>query len=112
MVAALLFVLICAGARVGQGLDDDDLPIKRVWRMPLFWVPATAVGILAGYIMGAPWWAWIAALLPYAWSSLPGRFNAFLFMWLTSVHRLREAVQGALGALAAVIIMGAAAWLA
>jgi len=106
-ILAILFIAACSGARHLQGMDKANLPLKRIWRMVLFWPPATAFGVAVGWAMGAPWWAWSLALIPYVWSSLPGEYNVFALKNLFGItrHPTAEYLQGALGAITAIGLM-------
>ena len=68
LALAILFVAACAGARHLQGMDAQRLPIKRIWRMAIFWPVATAFGVASAWRLGAPAWIWPAALIPAMWS--------------------------------------------
>lgn len=110
LALAVLFVAASASARHLQGMDAARLPIKRIWRMALFWPVATAFGAAAAWRLGAPVWAWPAALAPAVWSSLPGAWNVFAVKRLLGIESqpAGEIVQGALGAAAGLLLMVAA----
>ena len=107
-ILAVLFIAACAAARHLQGMDAANLPLKRIWRMVLFWPPATAFGVAVGWAMGAPLWAWTLAVIPYVWSSLPGKFNVFAIKDILGIshHPTAEYSQGGLGAALAIALMG------
>lgn len=107
LALAVLFVAASAAARHLQGMDETRLPIKRLWRMVLFWPVATAFAVAAAWRLGAPVWAWPAALAPAVWSSLPGAWNVFAVKRALGIESqpAGELVQGALGAIAALLVM-------
>jgi len=113
-ILAVLWLACCALARRYQGAAKETVPLKRMpWRMVLFWVPATGLGVALAWFAGVPWWVWPATAIPGLWSWMPGAYNSFAvwgLMGRKTTYKFAEALQGAIGGALAVLISVVATW--